>query len=90
MGNSSDCYKQCIKEHKEAKKKYCIKRKWWQVLLGYCPWCCRYFRYKVKTIRRNCQYVDERNNWMTACEECRDNDYEYFADLWNTYYSSIW
>jgi hypothetical protein len=34
--------------------------------------------------------VDERNNWMTACEDCRDDDYEYFADLWNTYYSSIW
>lgn len=78
---------EACKEYIENKKKYALKRKWWQILLGYCPWCCRYFRYNIRTVRRNTQYCDPRNNWITACKECRENDYEYFAELWNDYYS---
>lgn len=75
---------------KEARKKYKIKVPLWKKILGYCPWCCRYFRYGVRFHRRHTSYVDERNNWMTACSECRYNDDEYYDDLWNQYYSSIW
>lgn len=75
------------KEYKKDKKKFVIKRNWWQTLLGYCPWCCRYFKYNIKCVRRNSQYNDPRNNWITACKQCREEDDEYFKDLWQQYYS---
>lgn len=81
---------EACKEYRKDKKKYATKRTWWQILLGYCPWCGRYFRYSVKTSRRNTSYVDDASNWITGCKECREDDYEYFAELWNDYYSSIW
>ena len=59
-------------------------------LLGYCPCCERYFRWPVTTKRRNTQYVEESANYLTACKECHKLDDEYFDDLWNQYYSSIW
>ncbi len=77
-------------EYTKEMNKYSIRVPLWKRLLGYCPRCERYFRYNVKTVRRNTAYVEESNNWITACKECREDDYEYFAELWNDYYSSIW
>lgn len=68
-------------------KKYRTKRNWFQVLFGYCPWCCRYFRYGVRTRRRNTAYYDEENNYITACAECRDEDWAYFKERWDEYNS---
>lgn len=84
--NKEAC-RRCQKEYKKSQKKYRLKIKWWQKIFGYCPWCCRYLRYNIKTVRRNSQYHDPRNNWITGCWECRENDFEYFNDLWNQYYS---
>ena len=78
----------CNEEYKKARKKYARKISWWKKILGYCPWCERYFRYSVKTQRRNSQYGDEACNWITACKECREEDYDYFDELWKDYYSS--
>ena len=77
------------KEYNKDKKRYKAKRKWWQVITGYCPWCERYFRHRVITTRRNTAYVDVASNWMTGCKECRKEDDEYFAELWNDYYSGL-
>ena len=77
-------------EYKQSKKLYATYISWYKKLLGYCPRCERYFRYNVKTTRRNAAYVEESNSWITACKGCREEDYEYFAELQNDYYSSIW
>lgn len=77
-----------VREYIKKKRKYAKKVKWWQKILGYCPRCNRYFRYTVKTQRRNTQYGEESSNWITACEECRDDDFEYFQELWDYYNSS--
>ena len=79
-----------IMEYAQSKKLYATRIPWYKKILGYCPRCERYFRYGVKTTRRNTAYVEESNNWITACKKCREEDYEYFAELWNDYYSSIW
>lgn len=76
-------------EFYSAKKTYEMKVPFVKKLLGYCPWCCRYFKYGIKFHRRGSQYIDERNNWMTGCKECRDNDDEYFADLWEQFHSGL-
>ena len=81
--------KRCKKEYSKAKKKYEEHRTFLKKLLGYCPCCERYFRYSVKTKRRNTAYCEEASNWLTACSNCHRDDYEYFADLWNQYYDSI-
>lgn len=81
---------EACKEYKKDKKKYATKRTLLKTIFGYCPWCGRYFRYGVKTVRRNTSYVDDASNWITACKECREDDHEYYAELWNDYYSSIW
>lgn len=73
---------------RESAKKYRTRIPWWKRLFGYCPWCNRYFRHKVKTERRNTQYEEESSNWITACEECRYNDFEYFSELWEYYWNS--
>lgn len=80
---------EACKEYKKDKKKYATKRTLWQILFGYCPWCERYFRYNIKTVRRNTSYIDDATNWITACKDCREEDYVYYAELWNDYYSSI-
>jgi hypothetical protein len=77
------------KQYKAVKKKYKTYRTIFQKLFGYCPCCERYFRWQVKTQRRNTAYCDESQNWLTACNECQRQDEEYFADLWEQYYSSI-
>ena len=55
---------------------------------GYCPCCDKWFR-RVRTERRLTRYVDEADNWLTCCRECRDRDDEYWSDMWEQYYGSI-
>lgn len=78
-----------IKKFNKAKKQYAIKLPVWKKLLGFCPNCGKFFSYPVTTERRNTAYVEESCNWLTACKECQEKDYAYFAELWNDYYSSI-
>ena len=85
----STACKRCKKEYNKAKKKYDVPRTILKKLLGYCPCCEQYLKYRVKTIRRNTAYVKESENWLTGCSKCRRDDYEYFADLWNQYYDNI-
>ena len=74
-----------LKEEKKREKKYRVKRPWWKVLLGYCPCCGRYFRWRITTKRRLTQYCDEKQNYMTACVECHQDDYDYYDELWREY-----
>ena len=90
MGVTERAYKNCTKKYREAAKKYEQHRNIFKKLLGYCPCCETYFKYSVKTSRRNTQYCDEASNWLTACKDCQDEDEAYFADLWQSYYGSIW
>lgn len=73
----------------EAKNKYKQPRSLFEKIFGYCPCCESWFRYGVKTKRRVSSYVEESENWLTACKECQEKDDVYFADLWDQYYSSI-
>jgi hypothetical protein len=82
----------CRKAHSEytdAKKKYSTPRSLIKKTFGYCPCCEKYFRLGVKTKRRNTSYVEESENWLTACKECHSKDEAYFADLLEQYYNSI-
>ena len=78
-----------MKCYRKAAKKYEQHRNIFKKLFGYCPCCNRYFKYPIKTMRRNTQYCDEASNWLTACKDCHEEDEAYFDDLWNQYYSSI-
>ena len=68
-------------------KLYRVKRPWWKALLGYCPWCGRYFRWPITTERRLTEYCEIKSNYMTACKECHDEDNAYFDELWKEYNS---
>ena len=81
---SSDC-----KDINRKCKQYRVKLPWWKRMLGYCPCCGRYFRWPVTTERRNTAYCKEANNYMTACQDCHKDDYEYYAELWNDYYNTL-
>ena len=81
--------KNCNKWYKFAQKRYAEYRNIFKIVFGYCPCCEKFFKYGVKTRRRNTAYVDESNNWLTACRTCHKEDTAYFADLWDQYYSSI-
>lgn len=79
-----------VKEFNRKRKQHAAKLPIWKKLLGFCPCCGRYFRYPVTTARRNTAYVEEPNNWLTACNECHEEDYCYYEELWADYYSSIY
>lgn len=81
--------KDCVKKYRVTRKKYREHRNIFKKLLGYCPCCDAYFKYMVRTWRRNTQYVEESQNWLTACKECHEEDEAYFDDLWAQYYGSI-
>lgn len=51
-----------------------------------CP-CCGEIKEDVKRRRRNTAYVNDENNFLTACRECQDRDDEYYAERWEEYYS---
>lgn len=88
LANKKAC-RECAKKYKAAQKKYQRRRTIFEKLLGYCPCCERYFRWPVKTRRRATQYVNEADNWLTACNSCQEEDDVYFNDLWEQYYGSI-
>jgi len=52
-----------------------------------CP-CCRLPVDDLRLFHRNTCYVNEELNWLVSCEDCQNEDYIYFADLWADYYSS--
>lgn len=89
MGLTSKVCKECHKQYKAAQKKYQQHRTIFEKLLGYCPCCERYFRRSIKTTRRNTAYVNEPDNWLTACKKCHIEDEAYFDDLWEQYYGSV-
>jgi hypothetical protein len=76
---------QCLKDEKKREKQYREKRPWWKVILGYCPYCGRYFKWRITTERRLTQYCDEKQNYMTACKECHADDNDYYEELWREY-----
>lgn len=56
-------------------------KKW----LGFCPqhgW----FTYP-KRYRMNTAYVNDEQNYSIGCKYCQKESYEYYQDLWNTFYS---
>ena len=32
-------------------------------------------------------YIDERRNWNTLCDECYDEIQDYWREMWQDYYS---
>ncbi len=60
------------------------KRNLFQKIFGYCPCCGRWFR-KVKTQRRMTQYEHEESNYLTACQDCQDEDDAYWEERWAEY-----
>lgn len=57
-----------------------------QKLLGYCPPCGRAFVYP-KRRRLNTMYENEESNYITCCEDCYKEAYDYYEELWADYYS---
>ena len=89
MGVTEMACKACTQKYRVTEKRHQTHRNIFQKLLGYCPCCERYFRWRITTQRRNTQYVEESANWLTACKDCHNEDDAYFDDLWQSYYSSI-
>ena len=59
-----------------------------QRMFGYCPCCGKWFR-RVRTERRLTRYVIDKDNWLTGCKKCQDQDDEYWSAMWEDYYGSI-
>ena len=38
--------------------------------------------------RLNTMYENEESNWMYACDECYQEIYDHYEELWADYYSS--
>ena len=55
-------------------------------LFGYCPGCGRWFKYPRRR-RQSTQYHDEESNYVTCCSDCFEEVEEYWAELWDEYYS---
>ena len=64
------------------------KRNAIQKLFGFCPQCGHWLR-KVKTMRQNTAYVDDKLNFFTGCKECQKRNDEYWDEMWNQYYNSV-
>jgi len=41
----------------------------------------------IKMRRQNTQYTDQNSNYIESCKECFDEKEEYWAGMWNDYYS---
>lgn len=50
-----------------------------------CP-ICKEITHELSCTRRNTSYINESLNWLIACDDCHESDYEYFKELWNDYY----
>lgn len=60
-------------------------------LFGYCncPVHKRHWFVYPRTIPMNTRYQDEKDNWVTCCEDFyEDVVAPYWQDMWDTYYSS--
>ena len=51
-----------------------------------CP-CCGVVTTDVMIRRLNTAYVNDICNYLQSCESCYMDAYEYYADLWTTYYN---
>lgn len=69
-------------------KLYAAKRSMMQKLFGYCPCCNRWFKWPITVARRHTEYCDEASNYLTACDECHEEDNAYFDELWRDYNAS--
>lgn len=38
--------------------------------------------------RLNTAYVDDELNWLVSCLDCYNEQYEWYAELWDYYYSN--
>jgi len=57
--------------------------------LGFwCPFCATCVD-SVELRRRNTAYVDDELNWLIACEECHQADFDYYAERWADYYQGL-
>jgi hypothetical protein len=51
-----------------------------------CPFCgCQDGTIKIR--RRNSEYQNDEENWLTSCTSCFDDDTNQLTELWNDYYS---
>lgn len=44
---------------------------------------------KGERYRQNTQYVEEELNFVTLCPKCRKENDEYWASMWDDYYSQV-
>lgn len=56
-------------------------------LLGYCPYCHKYFKKGVSNHRRPTNYNQSSLNFLFACNECRDRDVEQLMELGYQYFN---
>ena len=64
------------------------KRNAIQKLFGFCPQCGHWLC-KVRTMRQNTAYMDDKLNFFTGCKECQERNAEYWDEMWNQYYNSV-
>ena len=57
-------------------------------LLGYCPYCEKFFDYSQKRRRLNTAYADEKLNYVVCCEAQYREIFDYYEERWRDYYSS--
>lgn len=53
-----------------------------------CP-CCEKMLYSVERRRLNTQYENDSQNYVTSCLYCYADQYEYYAERWEEYYSGL-
>lgn len=51
--------------------------------------CERCNRFGAETYHQHTCYVDYDSNIVTLCPECREENDQYWADMWSDYYSAI-
>lgn len=62
-------------------------RKWIYKVLGYCPYCRKYFRKGVMVHRRPTNYTHNHLNFLLACDYCQKLDAKQLKALNHTYFS---
>lgn len=55
-------------------------------LLRKCP-CCGRWRMNIERRRRNTAFCEEYDemNYLTSCEDCFDEDWECYTELWEEF-----
>jgi len=54
---------------------------------GTCPCCGR--EAEVTTERQRTHYEDDSLNWFTGCKACKEENDDYWDDMWAEYYSDL-